>query len=432
MDPDAWQDGQSAGGRQRVTSPSTPEYAREREKHADRIAKGLENEPDRIPVGDIWDQWWNREGRRRRGSSTEDYRAFLEKHLAPLRSFLLTPATSGAFAEKLDVLDEKEDRGELGPQSLNHLRAGVFRMFECARDPKHRLWATENPVQWVKRRKVPKRKYETLRREQVRPLLAALPAPTVAAPWRWAAATMLYAGTRPGEVFGLEGGHRSRTRSSRHTPARASTYACRASTYACARVDIRLRARRHTPARASTYACARAGATARVVVADDVADGAEGTAEVVDEPEAGPRVVRLAVRPWEHEVARGRTHRILEKGAQLGHVMRRPVVGERVLRSMPSLRSCQTTSTGTFSSCAAALKVHWRSWRGVGIVPLQILHDAEHYPAWCAGRCAQVDESGHRCSGLRKTSPRLRRLRCRCARRPVRLHTAESRRSRRR
>lgn len=119
---------------------------------------------------------------------------------APL--FLLTRTTGGAFAERLDVLlDEKEDRRELGPQSLNHLRAGVFRMF--ARDPKHRLWAAENPVHWVKRRKVPKRRYETLRREQVLPLLAAMPVPSPAAPWRWAAATMLYAGTRPGEVFGL-------------------------------------------------------------------------------------------------------------------------------------------------------------------------------------------------------------------------------------
>ncbi len=97
------------------TKAQAEEYAREREKHADRIAKGLENEPERTEFGAMCDQWWNREGRRRRGSSTEDYLAFLVKHLAPLRSFVLTPATGGAFAEKLDVLlDEKEDRGELG------------------------------------------------------------------------------------------------------------------------------------------------------------------------------------------------------------------------------------------------------------------------------------------------------------------------------
>ncbi len=205
-----WRDPSVPGGWREERRPNdrtkgqAEDYAREREKQADRIVKGLELAPVRVEFGDVWDQWWTREGRRRRGSSTEDYRAFLEKHLSPLRPFLLTPATGGAFAEKLDVLlDGKEDRRELAPQSLNHLRAGVFRMFECARDPKHRLWPGENPVRWVKRRKVPKRKYETLRREQVRPLLAALPAPTLASPWRWAAAIILYAGTRPGEVFGL-------------------------------------------------------------------------------------------------------------------------------------------------------------------------------------------------------------------------------------
>lgn len=94
--------------------------------------------------------------------------------------------------------------GKTAPVAVSSRQtAGVFRMFECARDPKHRLWTAENPVQWVKRRKVPKRRYETLRREQVRPLLAAFPSPSLAAPWRWAAAIMLYAGTRPGEVFGL-------------------------------------------------------------------------------------------------------------------------------------------------------------------------------------------------------------------------------------
>ncbi len=202
------------------TKPQAEGYAREMEKRADLVAKGFAEEPGRVSFGDIWDQWWNREGRRRRGSSTSDYKSFIEKHLWPLRSFVLTPATGGAFAERLDVLlDEKEDRHELGPQSLNHLRAGAFRMFECARDPKHRLWAAENPVQWVKRRKVPKRRYETIRRDGVRPLLVAMPSPSLAAPWRWAAATMLYAGPRPGEVFGLwKEGRGPRRRRPRHTP----------------------------------------------------------------------------------------------------------------------------------------------------------------------------------------------------------------------
>lgn len=141
-----WRDAATPGGWREERRPNdrtkaqAEDYARAMEKRADLVAKGFAEEPGSVLFGDIWDQWWNREGRRRRGSSTSDYKSFLEKHLAQLRSFVLTPATAGAFAERLDVLlDGKEDQRELGPQSLNHLRAGAFRMFECARDPKHRL-----------------------------------------------------------------------------------------------------------------------------------------------------------------------------------------------------------------------------------------------------------------------------------------------------
>jgi integrase len=79
-------------------------------------------------------------------------------------------------------------------------------MFERARDPKHRTWTTENPVRWVKRRRVSKPSKslrKILRRDEVLPVLAGFPEPSSEAPWRWIAATCIYAGLRPGEALGL-------------------------------------------------------------------------------------------------------------------------------------------------------------------------------------------------------------------------------------
>jgi integrase len=137
----------------------------------------------------------------------EDVKRFFEKHLSDLRPFILTPASARDFAAALEKRLKAEE-SQLSPKSLNHLRDGVYGIFEHARDYKVNLWRSENPIQWVKRRKVPKRRYETLRRDQIRLLLAALPVPKpehqgIASPWRWAAAITLYTGARPGEVFGL-------------------------------------------------------------------------------------------------------------------------------------------------------------------------------------------------------------------------------------
>jgi integrase len=157
-----------------------------------------------VTFGELWDRWWDREGQRLRSSSTHDFQAFLQRHLAELRPFVLNAATAGAFADHLDrLLSEKEDAHQLAPRSLNYLRAAAFRVFEHARDPKCHLWTSVNPVRWVKRRRVPKRHYEVLRREEVAPVLASFPEPKLGSPWRWAAAVCLYVGARPGEAMGL-------------------------------------------------------------------------------------------------------------------------------------------------------------------------------------------------------------------------------------
>jgi integrase len=184
-------------------------YARQREEEADLIAKGLRSPVAPVDFGTMWDRWWKDVGQHRRGGSKEDFRRFLEKHLGALRQVILLPANAGDFAARIDeLLNEKAATGALQAKSLNHLRDGVYGIFEHARNPKVKLWLHENPIQWVGRRRVPRRRYEILRRDQIHPLLAALPEPLrrgkgIASPWRWTAAIMLYTGVRPGEAFGL-------------------------------------------------------------------------------------------------------------------------------------------------------------------------------------------------------------------------------------
>ena len=181
-------------------------FAQDKERQAWRQREGLEPDPgERFTFGELLDWWWDRYGSARRGYSNDKFLPFLQKHLGELRDFELKPGTAGLFADKLDqLLTQKEP--VLSAQSLNHLRSAVFNMFERARDPKHRTWTTENPVRWVKRRKIPKASQTArcvLRRGEVLPTLASFPVPTLAAPWRWIAATCIYAGLRPGEALGL-------------------------------------------------------------------------------------------------------------------------------------------------------------------------------------------------------------------------------------
>jgi integrase len=186
------------------TKAQALEYARERERQAELQRKGLAVAAEPIAFGVIKARWWLRAGQRRRSESKHAFKAFLDKHLAPLEDFVLTPGTAGTFADKLDqLLNGIEDAKALAPKSLNDLRSGVHTMFEHAKDPKVRLWTGDNPVAWVKRRTVPRSKKPTLAHHEVLPVLSALPEPFLGQPWRWVAATMIYAGERPGEAFGL-------------------------------------------------------------------------------------------------------------------------------------------------------------------------------------------------------------------------------------
>src|SRR5438552_18961656 len=96
-----WRDPSAPGGRREERRPNertlaqAREYARDMERRADLVAKGLAVDPASVEYGAIWDRWWKREGRLRRGEATAGFGLFLEKHLAELRPLVLVPATAG-------------------------------------------------------------------------------------------------------------------------------------------------------------------------------------------------------------------------------------------------------------------------------------------------------------------------------------------------
>jgi hypothetical protein len=150
-------------------------FADDKERQAERQRHGLEplTADQRLTYGDLKDSWWKHDGRRRRSDSKYAFLASLGKHFDELRPFVLNPATAGAFAERLqEVLQQKLEREEIAAQTYNHLRAGIFRIFESACDPKRRLWNSENPVRWVKRAIVAKGRREGSRASRFFPSLA--------------------------------------------------------------------------------------------------------------------------------------------------------------------------------------------------------------------------------------------------------------------
>lgn len=179
--------------------------AEDLERKNERVRLGLEVLPseEKPTFGVLFDAWWDGKGKRRRSDSKLGLKQSVEKHLKELRPLLLTAATAGYFADRLEkLLDAKLDAKEIGPQTRNHLRSTVFSVFEYARDLKRRTWVGENPIEWVSIAPIPTPEYELLRRSEVLRVLDAFPDPRLGAPWRWVAAMCLYTGSRPGEPMG--------------------------------------------------------------------------------------------------------------------------------------------------------------------------------------------------------------------------------------
>jgi integrase len=189
-----YKDGKGAW-RDKATSASTKTEARrlqlELERKTERQRLGLEPLPSDTPemtFGAAMDLWWSEHGRRLRSHTI---RRFMEKHLR-VELGLLPLSQVG---EKLEsVLNAKV--GALGPESLNHLRAAVHRVYAFL--TRRGVWKGANPAYAVPRFKVPKRLPQYLRPDEVRLMLAALDAR-----WRGLFATAVYLGLRRGEVIAL-------------------------------------------------------------------------------------------------------------------------------------------------------------------------------------------------------------------------------------
>ena len=171
------------------------------ERREERYRLGLEVAPYEAPTLGEALVWWLETFCRGKPSYAKS-KNVIDLHLV----------TSGLAGKRLDkvtpgdveeLLHEKSraigTKGKpLGPQSLNHLRGFLRRVFAAAM--KKRMITGANPIDEVGRWKVAKVEHDYLRPEEVLPVLRAL-----APQHRSLFATAVYAGLRKGELFGLRG-----------------------------------------------------------------------------------------------------------------------------------------------------------------------------------------------------------------------------------
>ena len=181
--------------RKRATSCRTKRDAQrdadDLERKAERQSKGLEpliEDAPQMTFAQLFEWWWNEYGARLRG----DNEAFARKRLLPaLGSLALVEVTAAKIEGALQGFSD-----ELSPKSLNGLRGNAHTIF--ARAIERGVWQGQNPAKAVKRRKVPRKVFDTLRAGEVPMLLAAL-----TPQWRPLFACAVYTGLRKGELLGL-------------------------------------------------------------------------------------------------------------------------------------------------------------------------------------------------------------------------------------
>ncbi len=177
------------------TKAEARRLAEDFERQAERQRLGLEPLPPTDGGGPLLNllKWWLDEISMRTPSHASNVtnirKHFANSALAPLPLVAVKPERIRMF------LLEKEKEG-LAPETLNKLRGLLSRAFNAARDLGR--YRGSNPVLHVKKRKVPRRKPDYLRPEEVLPVLNAL-----APHWRPLFATALYTGLRKGELGGL-------------------------------------------------------------------------------------------------------------------------------------------------------------------------------------------------------------------------------------
>ena len=161
------------------------------ERKSERQRKGLEPMAEDAPqmtFAQLFEWWWKEYGTRLRG----DNEAFARKRLLlPLGGLAMVEVTAAKIEGALQALSD-----DLSPKSLNGLRGNVHTIF--ARAIERGLWQGQNPAKAVKRRKVPRKVFDTLKADEVPELLAAL-----TPQWRPLFACAVYTGLRKGELLGL-------------------------------------------------------------------------------------------------------------------------------------------------------------------------------------------------------------------------------------
>jgi integrase len=164
------------------------------ERRCERQRLGLEPLPDHDGGGTLAEllEWWL-DTYSVKLASHERNKLSVRKHLlgSNLAKLRLVEATAGAIEQFLQAKGSN-----LGPQTVNHLRAFVMSAFSAAR--KAGKFSGPNPVRDVARRKVPRRAPAYLRADEVLPVLVAVPSK-----WRPIFAMAIYSGLRRGEILGL-------------------------------------------------------------------------------------------------------------------------------------------------------------------------------------------------------------------------------------
>jgi integrase len=176
------------------TKTAAKELAVDFERQAARQRRGLEPIPPADGGGTLGEllDWWLETYAKPRTSHDRD-RSTIRRHFLtdPIADLRLVDVTPGVVERLLQRKAQTHS-----PQTLNHLRQYLLTAFNCARRAER--YVGRNPAQDVRRRKVPKRKPDFLRVEEVPRVLAALDDW-----WRPLFATAIYTGLRKGELLGL-------------------------------------------------------------------------------------------------------------------------------------------------------------------------------------------------------------------------------------
>jgi len=174
------------------TKTDAKRLATDLERQAERQRLGLEPLPsdDASTLGDLL-RWWE-DSYFRQTPAYSRSRGTFHRHLvgSPLSKLSIREITSG----RVEQFVQAKTR-ELAPQTVNHLRGFLCRVFGAARRAGK---VGQNPILDVKRRRTPKRLPDFLSAAEVPAVLH-----VVAERWRPLFATAIYTGLRKGELLGL-------------------------------------------------------------------------------------------------------------------------------------------------------------------------------------------------------------------------------------